>query len=407
MDALSQAIAAGRSALFVDYVAWAKIVLSSRGIPVQDLAENLEACRHSLVEVLPRDQAAIAEQYILDSLSCLPLLPVTTPSYLSADRPLADLARRYLDALLRADRREASQMVMDAVHRGIPVRDIYLHVFQRSQYEIGRLWQSNQISVAQEHLCTAATQLIMSQLYPVIFGTERKDRRIVAACVGGDLHEIGIRMVADFFEMAGWDTFYLGADVPSASIVQTVIDRQAHVLAVSATLLTHVGSVAELIAALRSNRACGEVIILVGGHPFNVAVDLWRTVGADGYAADAVRTDRPRRTTPAPRGCIVNAQDEKSGIVLQCDPSGEILRVIRDDLGITAGCPSASTLFGIVDPQSREKAQEFLQAAIESHATFGWELNVHCDGQLTGLLLTRRRHGRTASLSVAPLLVPV
>jgi MerR family transcriptional regulator, light-induced transcriptional regulator len=290
LDALSQAIAAGRSALFVDYVAWAKIVLSARGIPSHDLTENLEACGHSLVEVLPPDQAAVAEQYILDGLSCLPSLATTTPSYISADRPLADLARQYLDALLSADRREASQIVMDAIHQGTPVRDIYLHVFQPSQYEIGRLWQSNQISVAQEHLCTAATQLIMSQLYPLIFGTERKNRRIVATCVGGDLHEIGIRMVADFFEMAGWDTFYLGADVPSADIVQTVIDRQAQVLAVSATLLTHVGSVADLIAEVRSNRACGEVIILVGGHPFNVAADLWRVAGADGYAADAVRT---------------------------------------------------------------------------------------------------------------------
>jgi diguanylate cyclase (GGDEF)-like protein len=83
----------------------------------------------------------------------------------------------------------------------------------------------------------------------------------------------------------------------------------------------------------------------------------------------------------------LNAQDDKSGIVLQRDSSGEFLRVVRDDLGITSGCTSASTLFGIVDPQSREKAQEFLQAAIKSHATFGWELNVHCDGQLTGLLL--------------------
>ena len=233
LDALSQAIAAGRIAIFLDYVAWAKVVLCSRGIPVQVFEDTLEACRHTLEEDLPRNQAAIADQYLLDSLNCLPTLPTTTPSYFNPDRPLAELARRYLDALLKADRREASQMVLDAVHQGTPVRDIYLHVFQRSQYEIGRLWQSNQISVAQEHLCTAATQLIMSQLYPFIFETERKNRRIVAACVGGDLHEIGIRMVADFFEMDGWDTFYLGADVPSASIVQTVIDRSAHVLAVS------------------------------------------------------------------------------------------------------------------------------------------------------------------------------
>jgi MerR family transcriptional regulator, light-induced transcriptional regulator len=290
LEALSQSVAAGRSALFVDYIAWAKILLGSRGIPVQDLAENLEACRQTLDEVLVGDEAALADQYLLESLSCLPALPSTTPSYFGADRPLADLARRYLDALLKASRHDASQMVMDAVRRGVPVREIYLHVFQRSQYEIGRLWQSNQISVAQEHLCTAATQFIMSQLYPLIFATERKNRRVVATCVGGDLHELGIRMVADFFEMDGWDTFYLGADVPRSSIVQMVIDREAHVLAVSTTLLTHVGAVAELIATIRSNRARAKLIILVGGHPFNVAADLWREVGADGYAADALQT---------------------------------------------------------------------------------------------------------------------
>lgn len=288
LDGLAEAIAAGRPQLFVDYVGWAKVILSARGISVQDLSESLELCRQTIKEVLPRSQAAVAKQYILDSLSRLPTLPTSTPSYLCADRPLADLAGEYLKALLQADRRKASQLVMDAVQQGTSVRDIYLHVFQQSQYEIGRLWQCNQISVAQEHLCTAATQLIMSQLYPLIFATERKNRRIVTACVGGDLHEIGIRMVADLFEMAGWDTFYLGADVPSSSIVQTVIDRDAHVLAVSTTLTTNISSVTQLIAEVRSNRACEHTIVLVGGHPFNVAADLWREVGADGHAANAV-----------------------------------------------------------------------------------------------------------------------
>jgi len=290
LDALSQAVAAGRPALFVDYVAWAKVMLSSRGIPEEDLAENLEVCRQSLAEILLPDQAAETERYILDGLSCLPALPSTSPSYLSAERPFGDLARDYLDALLQADRRKASQIVMDAVHQGTSVRDIYLHVFQQSQYEIGRLWQTNQISVAQEHLCTAATQLIMSQLYPSIFGTERKNLRIVAASVGGNLHEIGIRMVADFFEMEGWDTFYLGADVPTESIALSMIDRKSHVLAISATLLHHVSSVVQVIRAVRSNPGCGSPIILVGGHPFNVVEDLWREVGADGCAADALRT---------------------------------------------------------------------------------------------------------------------
>ena len=42
---------------------------------------------------------------------------------------------------------------------------------------------------------------------------------MVATCIGGELHEIGIRMVADFFEMEGWDTYYLGANTPADAVV--------------------------------------------------------------------------------------------------------------------------------------------------------------------------------------------
>ena len=80
--------------------------------------------------------------------------------------------------------------------------------------------------------------------------------------------------------------------------------------------------------------------------------------------------------------------DDKAGIMLKCDRTGEITRVIRDDLKITEGPSTASTLFALVDVESREKAQTFIEAAQQGRATFGWELNVSCDGQVTGLSLT-------------------
>jgi methanogenic corrinoid protein MtbC1 len=61
--------------------------------------------------------------------------------------------------------------------------------------------------VAQEHYCTAATQLIMSQLSPRLFGRDRIGRRLVVTCVGDELYELGMHMVADFFEMEGWDAY--------------------------------------------------------------------------------------------------------------------------------------------------------------------------------------------------------
>lgn len=284
---LAESIAAQLPALFADYIAWAKIMLAGRNIAPEDLAANLRHMRDALNESLPREMGEVAALYIEDGLALLPQMSAAAPSLLADDNPLAGLAGRYLDSLLEGERHVASRLILDAVEGGTAIRDIYLNVFQPAQYEIGRLWQINRLSVAQEHYCTAATQLIMSQLYPYIFATEKNGRRLVATCIGGDLHEIGIRMVSDFFEMEGWDTFYLGANTPVPSIVQAVVDRKADVLALSATITYNVRIVAEVIAALRARAETARAIVLVGGYPFNVAPQLSVRVGADAYAPDA------------------------------------------------------------------------------------------------------------------------
>jgi methylmalonyl-CoA mutase cobalamin-binding domain/chain len=208
-------------------------------------------------------------------------------SFLSKENLYGTLAQEYLQALLESDRRRASQLILDAVQAGVPVKDIYLHVFQRSQYEIGRLWHMNQITIAHEHYCTAATQMIMSQLYPHIAVNRKDNRRMVAASVSGELHELGVRMVADFFEMAGWETLFLGANTPLPGIIKLLIEHKADVLAISATMTFHVSRVAAIIDALRASPECRDVIVIVGGRPFNIAPELWEDVGADAYGRDA------------------------------------------------------------------------------------------------------------------------
>lgn len=284
---LTEAISASLPSLFADYVAWAKVMLESRGVPAADLARNLEVIREVLRQGLPHGAAILAAQYVEAGLERLPQLPSEVPTHVAGDGTLAALAREYLNALLVGERHVASRLILDAVEGGAPVKDIYLQVFQKCQHEIGRLWQMNQLSVAQEHYCTAATQLVMSQLYPRIFATEKNGRTLVATCVAGDLHEIGVRMVSDFFEMEGWDTFYIGASAPAQSVVSVTAARRAEVLAVSTTITSHVGALKELIATVRAAPDCREVKVLVGGYPFNVAPDLWREVGADAVAHDA------------------------------------------------------------------------------------------------------------------------
>ena len=284
---LAEALGAALPSLFADYVAWAKVMLEARGVPASDLARNLEVLREVLRERLPGPEGAAAARYVEEGVARLAGVAPDLPTFVEDGEPHAALARAYLEALLAGRRQDASRLVLEAVEGGVGVREVYLHVFQRVQREVGRLWQLNLLGVAQEHYCTAATQLIMSQLYPHVFSAERNGRTLVATCVAGDLHEIGLRMVADFFEMEGWDTFYVGASAPAASVVQAVAERGADVLAVSATITSHVRALRELVAAVRASEDCRGVKILAGGYPFNVAPGLWREVGADASATDA------------------------------------------------------------------------------------------------------------------------
>lgn len=285
IEYLAEALSFARPALFTEYAAWVATLLARLNIPGEALALNLTMLRTALASELEGAGGALAAEYLDQASESLDRPVPVPPSHIQGTGPLDVMARDYLAALLRGDRHAAGQMILDAAERGTSVKDIYLFVFQRVQYEIGRLWHVNQISVAQEHYCTACTQSIMSQLYPRIFSAERNGRRLVSTCVGGDLHEIGVRMVTDCFEMEGWDTFYLGANNPIPGVLQQVAEHKPEVLAISATMSFHVQAVADLIAAVR---AVGKPPrILVGGAPFNSLSELWKDVGADACAPDA------------------------------------------------------------------------------------------------------------------------
>jgi methanogenic corrinoid protein MtbC1 len=282
---LSEAVGAGEPALFVHYATWAKTMLSARNIPVEDLVANLEVMLDVLGKELPAPMQMPPVDYVKSAIRALTLAN-DNPSFLDPGQPLAELANQYLSALLRYERHSATALILRAVENKISIREIYFHVFERCQYEIGRLWQSNVVGIAQEHYCTASTQLIMSQLYPYIFRSDRTCRgTIVAACVSGELHEIGARMLCDLLEMEGWNTIYLGANVPTAGIVDVLRDNHSNILAVSASMTFHIPAVREVVAAVRL--ASPATRILVGGYAFKIAPNLWRDVDADYWTKDA------------------------------------------------------------------------------------------------------------------------
>jgi methanogenic corrinoid protein MtbC1 len=198
---------------------------------------------------------------------------------------LLAISRQYVRLLRDADRRGAIDVVLRAADEH-PVERIYTALLQEAQYEVGRLWEANEISVAQEHYSTAVTQLVMSLLYPRIRETPKTRGTFAGVCVEGELHEVGIRMVCDLFELRGWQSFYLGSSMPPAELLRFINEKRPDVIGISAIFEANVESARQLIVQLRSIGPRG-MKILVGGRPFVRYPELWREIGADGSAADA------------------------------------------------------------------------------------------------------------------------
>lgn len=284
---LAEALTMNLPDMYANYILWAAAMLKSRDIPETDLHDNLDFVQQAIYEILGVEFAAVTNEYVTAAKEKLNENAVEIESFITDENPLKKEVSTYLEYLLSGKRREASSLISELIQEGTAIKDIYQFIFQVSQYEVGRLWQCNKITVAHEHYCTAATQQIMSGLYQHIFSISRKGKTLVACSISGELHELGIRMVTDYFEMDGWDTYYLGANMPDNQLQASLKEYKADVLALSVTLPTHVSKAAALIKNIRANNELQKLKIMVGGYPFLTNPVLWQRVAADGFATNA------------------------------------------------------------------------------------------------------------------------
>jgi methanogenic corrinoid protein MtbC1 len=283
---LAESVLVKSPSLFTHYISWLKVLLAGYQVSAEDLGMNLQLIKEALNEQFEQPHREFLLEYLEMGIDVTKKVE-TQSSFIHASMPYGMEAEVYLQYLLNNQRREAFEIIESELDGGASIRDMYRYIFQPVQYEIGRLWQQGQISVGQEHFCTAATQSFISRLYSRWMIGPNQGKKLVAACVGSEQHEVGLRMLTDVFEMEGWDTYYLGANVPNGSIVEAIKQHKSDVIAISVTMTFHLHLAKELIERIRSHAEIAHVKVMVGGYPFNIDKDLWRTVGADGYAPGA------------------------------------------------------------------------------------------------------------------------
>lgn len=287
VEELAASLAAGEPRFFTGYLSWLQSALTARGLPSGALPAALKSLAKVLARELPPESGARAAGVCEQALGALRVEVPETPSWLNLDTSHGRLAASYLLALLEGERARASSLILEAAQSGASVPQLYLEVLLPAQQELGRMWQADEINVAEEHFATSTTKAIIAQLRLRASMRQRNGKTLLAAAVAGNQHEIGLQIVADLFEMEGWRVIQLGPDMPIPDLAEAVEFYQPDLLALSVSRPPQLVTLTETIQAVRRGQRGADVKILVGGRALAEAANLAQQFGADGYAADA------------------------------------------------------------------------------------------------------------------------
>jgi len=287
LDYLQAALSHNEPSIFVQYALWLKEVLNGRSVPAAHLAYSFDALATFFEARLDADPAR-AIMAILDAARAAIAQDVQPASYATCRLPALQDAVNYRTLILQGQHRAAMTVVSDAMNSGHSLPQVAVQLVQPALYQVGQLWQKNQITVSQEHLATAISQNVLASAYTQAIFAPSTGKTAMFACVEGNYHGLGVQVLADAFETVGWSVFNFGSNLPLLDLVRQVDAQRPDLLALSMALPSHIAVARMTIEVLRSEMGAACPALWVGGLASVSTPQIWLSTKADGWAADAL-----------------------------------------------------------------------------------------------------------------------
>lgn len=178
------------------------------------------------------------------------------------------------------------ELVEKALEIGVDPKTVVIDGLTRAMEIVGDKFEREEYLIPDMLASAECVGIAMDIMSPHLLkaGVKSKGKFIIAT-VAGDLHDIGKNIVSIMIKGAGYEVIDLGADVPTAAIVQAVKENQAPYLGLSALLTTTMRVMQEIIEKLKAEGLRDNVKVLIGGAPTSKA--FADQIGADAHCKDA------------------------------------------------------------------------------------------------------------------------
>lgn len=181
-----------------------------------------------------------------------------------------DYATQLLRALCAGDDPTAWQIVSDALASAHTMESLYTEVLSATMHEVGDLWERGMVTVAQEHLATAAMTRIIGRLSPLARRRGPSRGAVVLCCPQDDTHSLATALVADPIRHRGFSVFDLGGCTPVESVINVCQGHPVIAVGVIASAPITRGQIEQLLARIHDRI---PIPVLVGGAGIDPADD--------------------------------------------------------------------------------------------------------------------------------------
>jgi corrinoid protein of di/trimethylamine methyltransferase len=172
----------------------------------------------------------------------------------------------------------------EGVEAGYPALELIMDGLAHGMEIVGDLYEKQEYFVPEVLMCADALYKGLDILRPHVPEESGKQvSQVVIGSIQGDVHDIGKNLVKMMFDVAGWEVYDLGRDVPLENFVKEQLRTDAEVVAMSAMMTTTMLGMKKVIKMIKEKNP--NVAIMLGGAP--VTKDVAQIFGADGYAESA------------------------------------------------------------------------------------------------------------------------
>jgi MerR family transcriptional regulator, light-induced transcriptional regulator len=193
----------------------------------------------------------------------------------------AAMTESFLSQALDGNLTGAYQTIIRADDLGMPLARLFGEVLQPALTELGHRWAHGELLVAQEKEVSELARDLIADLSLRHARMPADGPVVVAACVEGERHELGLRMVCGLLRSEGWAVHYLGADVAPRFLLEAVRLHRPVVILLSAKLAPNLTAVKDAVDFLTAGLAPERLPpVVVGGRVATEHPQAIRALGA-------------------------------------------------------------------------------------------------------------------------------